>query len=690
MSNILLTAYPLIKQTIRPLLCILFTLLLAGCSIIPSPYTSKDFKEQANQDLIDIFNNQEPIKGEIDLYEAMARAVKYNLDHQVSTMENSITSGLLAQSHDNLLPQLAASAGYKIRNNENGSSSKSLSTGIQNTETSTSSEKKTFTADIITVWNLLDFGVSLTQAHQQADEVLISEEQRRKTVQNIVQDLRLSYWQAVSAKHLIPEMDKLLTQVESALSRSRKMESRKSQAPRKILDYQQELIEIVQELWGMRRDLVLAKTELATLINLKPGSEFTLDDPGEELIIPSFALDELENNAMIHRPELRIESYQKRIGTLEVKKAMLQMLPGLELSLNSYYDKTKYLVNNNWLDAGFHLSWNVFNLVTGKTNIENAKLQESLAQKRHMSASMMVLTQVNLAYQRHSLALREYQLSSQLAEVHRRKIYHIQSAKKARTSREMDEIRDRTAALSAKMQQGVAFAELQASIGRVMHSIGNDPLPQNIPSDDLDFLARLMKHFEKKEFKRLSKNQSDHIGIQNPFSINLKKHSPNSIDDSSNEIDLIDQINTNEFKKPLSKQQQKNSAENQKIARNNNQEKRLPPTLFTRKNTTSTTKSIFVQPTSTAAGHQKLIRPKTLGQDTNTKKIDSSFPVKKEVRIISAKLYKKSFNSVNKRIILPPPDLTPAQVIDKPNFIMEKDVIIGPSNYVNIHQKTKP
>ena len=46
-------------------------------------------------------------------------------------------------------------------------------------------------------WNLLDFGVSYYRARQQADQVLIAEERKRKVVQNILADTRNAYWRAL-------------------------------------------------------------------------------------------------------------------------------------------------------------------------------------------------------------------------------------------------------------------------------------------------------------------------------------------------------------------------------------------------------------------------------------------------------------------------------------------------------------
>lgn len=466
--------------------------------MVPQPFTAEEIKLQVREERQRLFRDQEPLSRKVSLYDAMARAVKYNLDHQVKRIEEALARGNLDRARYDLLPRMAASVRYSERNNENGSASRSLITGAQSLEFSTSQEKQQFSADIIQVWNVLDFGVGYTQALQTADEVLISEEWRRKAVQNIVQDVRYAYWKAVNAERLLPEMDRLLKRVEQALERAREMEKTRVQDPVKTLAYQQELLETVKLLWSMRRELSMAKTELAALMNLEPGVDFSLalDHDQGQALSRLLSLEVLEEYALEGRPELRIESYNKRISSNEVKKAMLSMLPGLEINLNANYDDNVYLYNNSWLQAGLSVSWNVFNLLTGPKTIRVAEVQQELADKRYLAAAMMVLTQVHLAHQSYYLSMKEYEIAAQLEEVLRRRLWHAEAAKKALAGSEQEEIRNQAAALSARMNRGLAQAQLQDALGRVLSSTGTDPLPAAVSADDLEAVAQFMEEHE--------------------------------------------------------------------------------------------------------------------------------------------------------------------------------------------------
>ena len=54
-------------------------LLLAGCTVSPEPITHAEISMQTAGLLERVTLAQEPVSGSIDLYEAMARALKYNL-----------------------------------------------------------------------------------------------------------------------------------------------------------------------------------------------------------------------------------------------------------------------------------------------------------------------------------------------------------------------------------------------------------------------------------------------------------------------------------------------------------------------------------------------------------------------------------------------------------------------------------
>jgi outer membrane protein TolC len=102
------------------LLSLSATALLAGCAVKPEPLTLSDLQTTAERNFQTVDADQEPVAAPIDLYEAMARALKYNLDYKVELMDEALKSRELDLSRYDMLPQLVASGGYAGRNNFSG------------------------------------------------------------------------------------------------------------------------------------------------------------------------------------------------------------------------------------------------------------------------------------------------------------------------------------------------------------------------------------------------------------------------------------------------------------------------------------------------------------------------------------------------------------------------------------------
>ena len=185
------------------IILLILVLALPGCAIIPEPLTVDELSEYVDDKRSRVTSDQEPVRRAVSLYDAMARALKYNLDHHVELMEVALKERQLRVAHYSMLPELATNAGYTDRNNFTGGNSVSLlsdtSTGAQSLRSSTSSERDVRSSDLSFSWHVLDFGLSYIRAKQAADETLIAEEQRRKVINRIVEDVRTAYWKAVTA-----------------------------------------------------------------------------------------------------------------------------------------------------------------------------------------------------------------------------------------------------------------------------------------------------------------------------------------------------------------------------------------------------------------------------------------------------------------------------------------------------------
>jgi outer membrane protein TolC len=456
--------------------------LLAGCNVTPRPLTPSeiDTTAQKNWDTVDA--EQEPVGAPIDLYEAMARGLKYNLDYKVEMMEEALKTRELNLARYDMLPQLVASAGYAGRNNFSGASSLSLITRRQSLEPSTSSERNVFTGDLTLSWDVLDFGLSYVRAQQRADEVLISQERRRKVANRIIEDIRTSYWRAVSAQRLLDKLQELEDSVTRTLDNSERLAERRLSAPLTALTYQRELVEIQAEIRKLQRELVIAKAQLAALMNLKPGTEFTLVLPDRQQALPAmnFTGDDMMMTALKNRAELREVSYRQRINSKEMDAALLSALPSFKAIIGVNVDSNDFLYNNDWFQWGARASWNVLNLFRLGDQKKAVRAQEDLLRQRELALTMAVITQVHVSRARFGHLKEELDTAAHQMRVQDKILYQIRSGHKAGAMSQQTLLREEMNTLVAEVKYDIAYADAQNAYANLFASMGIDDFSPDV------------------------------------------------------------------------------------------------------------------------------------------------------------------------------------------------------------------
>ncbi|WP_305046046.1 TolC family protein [Geoalkalibacter sp.] len=467
--------------------------LLSGCAVTPRLITAQEQQALVAADTQSLFAEVEPVTGPISLEEAIARALKYNLEHRLSLMEEVLRHRQTDLASLEMLPRLAANAGWVTRSNENLTLSRNTATGATSVDPTVSQDRTRRHADLTLTWNLLDFGVSYYQAHQNADQALIAQERRRRVVNQIVQQVRAAYWKAATAEPLARELAPLIAEARGALEDARLIETRRLSAPLEILQYQKGLVEVIRDLETLERDLAVAKAELASLMGLSPGTAYSLAPVAAEAMkIPrvSLELEDMETLALLNRPEMREEAYQRRITALEARKALLRLLPGLSLHGALQYDSNSYLINSNWAEAGARVTWNLLNLVSAPTTLRVAKAQEQVGEVRRLALAMAALTQVHVGYQNYVRSTQLYEQAQLLGDIEQRIFKHVENAAESQAQSPLQRIRARMSAAFAEVGRYRAYAEMQGAVANLFVSIGLDPLPEAVEAHDLETLKR--------------------------------------------------------------------------------------------------------------------------------------------------------------------------------------------------------
>jgi outer membrane protein TolC len=457
---------------------------LSSCAIKPAPLTADEIRSRVSEDRAVLTKDQEPVSSSIDLYEAMARALKYNLDARVELMQKMLAQTQLDLSHYAMLPRLAANAGFDGRNNFTGAYARSLITGNRILEPFTSADKNIFSADLSLSWNVLDFGLSYIRAKQAADDVLIAEEERRRVANRVMQDVRAAYWRAISAERILPSLKMLDEWVKGAIEKAQAVQDEKLNAPLVPLQYKLDLLNTQRYIQQLFRELSVAKLQLAALINLPPGQEqkMVLVEPEREsstVNLPS-NMSVLEDRALHARPELRMIDYRRRINARETKAAILEMLPSLNLQSGGNYSSNSFLFYNNWAAYSARASWNLLSVFRFPARAKTIEAQDKVLHTQGLALTMAIMSQVHVSVAQFAQAKKEMTTAKLYNATQSQITEHTRVAWRTAKLSELAMLRERVNQVAAQLRYDAAEADLQTACASLLAAVGEDVLPNDL------------------------------------------------------------------------------------------------------------------------------------------------------------------------------------------------------------------
>jgi outer membrane protein TolC len=446
--------------------------MLAGCAVKVQPLSEQQLSAFALERLANTSVGQESITHPIPLYEAMARALKYNLDVKVEGLEQSLRVRQLALADQSMIPDLVAGSGYSGRNEGDASSSSTRDPDV-------------VTADLTFSWNILDFGLSYLRAKEAADQVLVQQEAKRKVINRLIEDVRTAYWRAASYERLVGRMRTLEASVAQALNESRQISSSGQDSPLVALTYERELLEIQGEIDGLEGDLLQAKTQLAALMNVTPGTEFSLVPNVPVDVRPTLPADlpQLYSIAVVNRPEMREIAYQLRINDRELDISILKLLPNFNLYAGLNYDSNQFISPNDWVSWGGKVTWNLLKMVTLPATKHAIDAQGDALKERALSVSMAVMTQVQISRVQYAHLLKRYKNAQALAWVNKEILNQINAQIAADRATRQNLIREQMNSLLADAKQDLAYADLENALANMYASIGYDAAPATLDVD---------------------------------------------------------------------------------------------------------------------------------------------------------------------------------------------------------------
>lgn len=435
-------------------------------------YTDWDRAIRADVDMQNMFvATPRKIEKPIDMYMAMALAVKYNYSRRMVSYEQAIIEA--GRTPVSKIPGIVSKAGY---------------INSDNPATDMSSELKA-------TWNILDMSTVYYQAANEQYKKDVAYEQSRKVIHNIAQETRSLYWKTLMAQKLLPVMDQMIEymtlEVDEMNIRAKELAVKGKNVPTEELVKKREYMEAIKNLSILKRDAETSETRLAGLMGFHPSTEYKL--VGKEY--GNFAIPDLKTDlstmewlALTNRPEIRV--YDTYTRGQDLKMAVKEFSDPKE---NKYKNDPRYY-NRLWADKGKEVGLSVFEDIK-RPNIED------LDNLRRQRMSMLVLGQVYVSWARHVSAVEDYQINMEIAGISEDIAEDTTYSLGVRDSKSHLEA---ARAIQDEAKAYKAYIELQDSLGNLYSTIGLDALPYYMvgekPSKIAVTLRESLERWRKGEF----------------------------------------------------------------------------------------------------------------------------------------------------------------------------------------------
>lgn len=423
------------------------------------------------------------IEGPLSIDQVRKRTLTHNSEYRRSQSKLVETLRQAGKRGKDLLPQIYANSYKTARSNIDAS------VGVKVDDASGSMPEDFFTAQDKTItvsnftasWDLLEIGLSGFKANRRALNAYSEGEQNQYLCNKLVVDVENAYWRAVAFERAEEKSDWLKGRVSYALNLSQQRAKDNPDEKLHELMFQRELIDINRWYESFYRALVNAKPELARLMNLPAGTEFTLES--QRLPSDLEGLDEqdvlsLISTAYQNRPELRQALYKSDMTKLKNEEDLWRHLPAMRLFLGSTSTSNSFVLNSNFASAGASLSWDLLRLgQIGKTK-RNGKL--ALANDQHHTEILASAIMAQVMIAREQLQQLDYDLSlawkalSVQGEITQDLNADFVSGKKPETYLVKEELMRELSLI----REQLARAELHTAKARLQQSIGVVPTCQ--------------------------------------------------------------------------------------------------------------------------------------------------------------------------------------------------------------------
>lgn len=453
--------------------------LMTACASTPTHYTQDTMSSEATKLIEQVQAPDGFGNSDLTLEDARSMAVTRN-----KTYRQKIDNLLLGLRSKNgkaktFMPQLYANSFGQWRNNTNASVGVRVDEiGATMPEDFYTAQDQSYAASKLSLsWNLLDIGL---MGHQKAladIDGFEALETTRLGCHQLMVDLERAYWRKAAFKQATSKREWIGSRVDYALSLSTKHIEENPDDRMTELMFQRELIDIKRWYESMYRTLASANSDLAKLINVPQGSEFSvsrdaINPHGELTHLLTQSVDDLFKKALENRPELRKAFYNVDRSELKSKQAILKHLPGLNLFISANNDTNSFVLNQNFLSAGANLSWDVLNLTKVSDTKAKGKLSTALKEQEVSVVASAIMAQIMLAKTEVENMDEEITLAWKAKNIQGQITSNFQKDMTESMGRETHLVKEELLRELSVLREDISRAEYKAGQARLAQSLG--------------------------------------------------------------------------------------------------------------------------------------------------------------------------------------------------------------------------
>lgn len=400
-------------------------------------------------------NTPRKIEKPIDMYMAMALALKYNYSGRVVRYQESLLkAGKTAYAK---LPELVSNAGY-INNNYNDAS-----------------------PDLKVAWNILDISTLYYMNTDPTFKKNVAVEESRKVIQNILQEARVLYWKALTAQRLLPVVDQTIEHITLAVDemnvKAKELAEKKETLTTEELVKKRNYMDAIKKLSDLKREMETAHEKLASLMGLHPATDYKL--VGENY--GHFALPEIQSDlarlewlALTNRPELKAHDLLTSADNLDV------IIENFRKDSSENYMENPSKYSKQWCNQAKEATM----LVYEKARADLDEITLDTLRRQRMTS--LILNQVYVAWARYASAVEDYQIAMELAGTSENIAENITA--KNGSKAEISQL-EAARAIEDEVKASLAYVDLQDALGTLYATIGLDAVPYYLSNESPSQIA---------------------------------------------------------------------------------------------------------------------------------------------------------------------------------------------------------